>query len=176
MSDVWCCQKLFSSFLVTGLCFCISDSLILKRSMIEENINQTQQTKSRTSFPHCFGLLEAETWKSVWSAALSLVLQVVNTDGTFGAHVGWLTLSSLLSLSAILMLNPYSHSAAQEQPWRSAPRLYSRQEVAWPAVCNSTWDFVWVTYIMAPFIFYCNSNRPFFFFLFFSSFLFLTDF
>lgn len=38
--------------------------------------------------------------------------------------------------------------AGQDQPSGSA-LLHARQEVARTAACNSTWDFVWVTYIMA---------------------------
>ena len=82
---------------------------------------------------------------------------------TFGSHVG---LHSSPSVSPVSHFNAeLTHGAAgwvmQEQPSGSALRLCARQEVAGPAACNSTSLFVWVTYIMALFIFYCSTFSRF---------------
>lgn len=92
-----------------------------------------------------------------------LVLRAMDADETFGSHVGFqsslsppLSLS-FLSLSFLLHVSHFNAEliqsgwAVQEQPSGSALLRRARQEVARTAACNSTWDFVWVTYIMAPF-------------------------
>lgn len=73
-------------------------------------------------------------------------------------------LSFSLSLPGILMLNSrWSGWVVQGTGIRlSSPPC--RAGSGQTAACNSTWDFVWVTYIMAPFIFCCNLNSTFFFF------------
>lgn len=55
-------------------------------------------------------------------------------------------------LSFLILL--ISHFNVPGQPPHSAVLHRARQEVVAPAVCNSTSAFVWVTYIVALFIFY----------------------
>lgn len=62
-------------------------------------------------------------------------------------------------LPPTLSFSPVSHfnaelvqsvRAMQKQPSRLSTPSHHRQEVARAAARNSAWDFVWVTYIMAP--------------------------
>lgn len=87
-----------------------------------------------------------DLWQPCWLLVLFLPLSLSVA----------LTLSLSPSVSHFNAELIQSGWAVQEQPSGSALLLHARQEVARTAACNSTWDFVWVTYIMAQFTFYCN--------------------
>lgn len=129
------------------------------------NVNVCLEVLPSSSAKHLLSVLSCRSW--TWTQMKPLAAMLASIP------------LSPLSLSLSLFVSHFNAEliqsgwAVQEQPSGSALFLHARQEVARTAACNSTWDFVWVTYIMAPFTFYCNFNCIF---SFYPHFLALPDF
>lgn len=120
-----------------------------------------------TRFPPRFCLFGELVWSCCQASAQSCVLPVTeeDTDEASGSHAGVHSSVSFLFGLSVSHFNAELIQcgwAGQDQPSGSALLLRARQEVAGTAACNPTWDFVWVTYIVARFTFYCKASTALF--------------